>query len=199
MGVAKVYTPKDFELNVIMSDIVTLADPNHGHLRSARSAGLLTFSGDVLSEAAEHRLDLARFAVAVTATDNDAYNTLVATDLGHELGRDNVYQVSREKNSSPRHQLPVSLGGRSFAGGVTFRDLSRMIFQGWTFRIPRLSEEYDFERWRRDNPEARLLGRIGKGGTVRFVNEDEVARPAPHVRLIALAPPQPEGDAEARS
>ena len=27
MGVAKVYTPKDFELNSIMADIVTLADP----------------------------------------------------------------------------------------------------------------------------------------------------------------------------
>jgi (2R)-ethylmalonyl-CoA mutase len=27
MGVAKVYTPKDFELNAIMMDIVTLADP----------------------------------------------------------------------------------------------------------------------------------------------------------------------------
>ncbi|MCB1330341.1 MAG: cobalamin B12-binding domain-containing protein, partial [Maritimibacter sp.] len=27
MGVARVYTPKDFELNVIMDDIVTLADP----------------------------------------------------------------------------------------------------------------------------------------------------------------------------
>ena len=27
MGVARVYTPKDFELNTIMMDIVTLADP----------------------------------------------------------------------------------------------------------------------------------------------------------------------------
>ena len=27
MGVAKVYTPKDFELNAIMRDIVTLVDP----------------------------------------------------------------------------------------------------------------------------------------------------------------------------
>ena len=27
MGVARVYTPKDFELNRIMDDIVTLADP----------------------------------------------------------------------------------------------------------------------------------------------------------------------------
>jgi (2R)-ethylmalonyl-CoA mutase len=27
MGVARVYTPKDFELNAIMKDIVTLADP----------------------------------------------------------------------------------------------------------------------------------------------------------------------------
>ena len=28
MGVAKVYTPKDFELNAIMTDIVELADPH---------------------------------------------------------------------------------------------------------------------------------------------------------------------------
>jgi len=28
IGVARVYTPKDFELNVIMNDIVTLAGPN---------------------------------------------------------------------------------------------------------------------------------------------------------------------------
>ena len=27
MGVARVYTPKDFELNTIMGDIVALADP----------------------------------------------------------------------------------------------------------------------------------------------------------------------------
>jgi (2R)-ethylmalonyl-CoA mutase len=27
IGVARVYTPKDFELNTIMMDIVTLADP----------------------------------------------------------------------------------------------------------------------------------------------------------------------------
>ncbi|MEO0921766.1 MAG: cobalamin-dependent protein [Pseudomonadota bacterium] len=27
MGVARVYTPKDFELNSIMMDVVTLADP----------------------------------------------------------------------------------------------------------------------------------------------------------------------------
>ena len=29
MGVAKVYTPKNFELNAIMGDIVTLADPQN--------------------------------------------------------------------------------------------------------------------------------------------------------------------------
>lgn len=28
MGVARVYTPKDFELNTIMQDIVILADPD---------------------------------------------------------------------------------------------------------------------------------------------------------------------------
>jgi len=27
MGVARVYTPKDFELNTIMRDVITLTDP----------------------------------------------------------------------------------------------------------------------------------------------------------------------------
>ena len=95
---------------------VLMTDSNYGNLRAARDAGIETFSGDILSEAAEHRLELVSYATIVAATSNDAYNKLVATDLAPEFGRDNVFQVMREKMDSSRHQLPRTLGGGACSG-----------------------------------------------------------------------------------
>ncbi|KKK95646.1 hypothetical protein LCGC14_2670710, partial [marine sediment metagenome] len=111
---------------------VLISDPNRGHLRRAREAGITTFFGDILSEAAERGIELMSFDTVVAATDNDAYNTLVATDLAPEFGRENVYQVAREKAGNIRHSLPASLGGRNFGGKATFNDLNRMMWEGWT-------------------------------------------------------------------
>lgn len=168
---------------------VVITDPNHGHLRAARAAGIETFTGDVLSEAAEHRLDFVRFSTAITATDNDAYNTLVATDLAHEMGRDSVYQVTREKSDRARHQLPASLGGRRFGDSNTYAELNRMVFQGWSFRMTRLTEEFTFSDWREARPNARLLGAILPAGDIRFVSKDEHLKPVPGLRLISMLPP----------
>ena len=71
---------------------VLIADPNRARLRAARQAGVNTFYGDVLSEAAEHNLELAQYGRIIALSDNDAYNTLVTTDLGPEFGRDNIFQ-----------------------------------------------------------------------------------------------------------
>ncbi len=99
---------------------VMIADPNRANLRTARDAGVETFFGDILSEVAEHRLDFVRYEQLVAATDNDAYNTLVATDLAPEFGRENVFQFARAKEQSTRHALPASLGGRAFGPDDTY-------------------------------------------------------------------------------
>ena len=168
---------------------VLMTDPNFGNLRGARAAGIPTFSGDILSEAAEQRLELISYATLVAATDNDAYNTLVATDLAPEFGRDSVFQVMRSKNDSARHQLPRTLGGRKFGAEETHSGLNRMIADGWTFRITRLTEEYTLEDWRTKRPGAHLFARIGPNGAIRLVRKDEEVKGAPDVRIIALRPP----------
>ena len=140
--------------------------------------------------AAERGIELMSFDTVVAATDNDAYNTLVATDLAPEFGRENVYQVAREKAGNIRHSLPASLGGRNFGGKATFNDLNRMMWEGWTFRITRLSEEYSFEEWRDKRPNARLLAEIDTEGQLRFLGEDDEARTAPGTRLVSMLPPE---------
>lgn len=170
---------------------VLMADPNFGHLRKARSAGLATFSGDILSEAAEQRLEFVSYATLVAATDNDAYNTLVATDLAPEFGRDNVFQVAREGAENLRHQLPATLGGAAFGPNETHFELDRLVRLGWTFGVTGLSAEFGIEDWRAARPNAHLFATIAPNGTIRFVPSDADIKGAADVKIVTLRPPDP--------
>ncbi|TCO72489.1 cation:proton antiporter [Rhodovulum euryhalinum] len=168
---------------------VLLADPNRSRLRSARDAGLPTFYGDILSEAAEHSVELVSYGSVVAATDNDAYNTLVATDLAPEFGREHVYQLKRARQESRRHALPASLGGRAIGGGHGYLDLTRMMTEGWRFRTTKLTEEFPIEAWRKAAPDAVPLAVIGPNGTPRLVSDENGLRAGAGSRVVALVPP----------
>ncbi len=178
---------------------VLMTDPNYGNLRLAREMGIETFSGDILSEAAEHRLELVSYATIVAATSNDAYNTLVATDLAPEFGRENVFQVMREKTESARHQLPRTLGGRNFGPQETHRTLDRLVRLGWSFRVTRFSDEFTFAQWRAERPDSHVVARISPDGVIKLIRKDEEVKGAADVRIIAMRPPgadTPEGGAQ---
>lgn len=167
---------------------VMISDPNRSHLREAREAGLRIYTGDILSEAAEHRLDLVAYETVIAATDNDAYNTLVATDLGPEFGRENVYQLTRETSDSARYALPPKLGGRAIGAGETYWDLQRRMWDGWEFRSTTLSEEFTLEDWRDKHPEGIPVADIGPRGTLRFLGPDDEPKDAKGTKLIAMLP-----------
>jgi hypothetical protein len=167
---------------------VLIADANRARLRSAREAGLPVFFGDILSEAAEHGVEITSYGRVLAVSDNDAYNTLVATDLGPEFGRDNVFQLKRAKQDSRRHALPSTLGGRAVAGGLTYLDLASKMSAGWHVRATNLTEEYTFENWRAANPDAILLAEHDEGGELRMVVEGEEPRKKKAVTLLSLSP-----------
>ena len=169
---------------------VMITDLNRGHLRRARTAGLPTFFGDILSEAADNIVEFIGYQTILAATDNDAYNTLVATDLAPEFGRDNVFQLPRTQGENARYALPATLGGKSFGDGKVFDDYEKLLRDGWTIRVTRLTGEYSFDDWRAARPEAVLLARVAPGGALRFIVGDVVSKVPPETRLIALHPPQ---------
>ncbi len=173
---------------------VLMTDPNYGHLRAARAAGVATYSGDILSEGAEQRLELVSYATLIAATDNDAYNTLVATDLAPEFGRDNVFQIARAKSDNARHQLPTTLGGKGLGVDATYAEMEQMFRAGWTFRVTRLTDEFTLADWRAERPDARLMARISPKGEIKLISRDEDVKPAPDVRLLSFRPAESASD-----
>jgi NhaP-type Na+/H+ or K+/H+ antiporter len=167
---------------------VLVADPNYVRLRRAREAGLPVFYGDILSEAAEHRVEMVRYATVIAATANDAYNTLVATDLASEFGREHVFQVNREKDSRARHALPPGLGGQSLRTEATLADLDQRIAAGDRVVMAKLEGGHDLAAWRRTRPNAVILARITREGARFLPVEAELDDGLSEGRLIALVP-----------
>lgn len=183
---------------------VLISDANLVRLRGARNAGLKTFYGDILSETAEFGLDLIGYEKVIAATENDAYNTLVTTDLAPEYGRENVFQLRRDNPESGRHNLPSTLGGKRFAGGLTYSELQQKIREGWQLRSTRLSEEFTVDNFRERNPDGILIGELQDRNGLRFFefHPDQTPKPSKEARLIHLSPKsetpsQPSADAGA--
>ncbi|MEM7668451.1 MAG: sodium:proton antiporter, partial [Pseudomonadota bacterium] len=138
MGLARIL--RDNEVPVLV------AERSWHRLGPARAEGLPTFFGELLSEAAEHAVDLARYGTLVAVSDNDDYNALVCTDLGPELGRDRVFQIGRHETSEGERDLPASIGGRTLLPSGSGLDiLGLRLARGWAFSGVRLDGEVTHE------------------------------------------------------
>ncbi|MEP3297360.1 MAG: sodium:proton antiporter [Pseudoruegeria sp.] len=164
------------------------------NLRRGRDVGLPLYYGDVLAEEAEHRLHMVDYGTLIASTANDAYNTLVTTELAPEFGRNQVYQVTRYQGENSRHALPATLGGRHFAEGQTYGDLETLMLEGWRFRKTGLTDEFAVEDWKHQHPTALRLGVFDPDGVFH------VSPGAPKAdagwAILALAPPKPAAAAE---
>ncbi|MDN5569224.1 MAG: cation:proton antiporter, partial [Paracoccus sp. (in: a-proteobacteria)] len=166
-----------------------ITDTNRQHLSKARQAGLPTFYGDILGETAEHQVEFIAYPTVLTASDNDAYNTLVATDLGPEMGRDAIWQLSRVKDNS-RHSLPAQLGGQRVVSKLTFEDVNQRLAEGWTLRSTRLTDEYDLEAWEQERPGAEAFAVVTKSSGLRFIGPDQPVGAQSGDWITAFLPPE---------
>ncbi|MFV0411051.1 MAG: cation:proton antiporter [Paracoccus sp. (in: a-proteobacteria)] len=168
---------------------VLITDPNRSQLRLARGVGLPTYYGDILAEATDNGVEFISYSTILAASDNDAYNTLVATDLGPEFGRNMIWQVARVREELSRHALPNQLGGQAINGGRTLAQYEDLLADGWTFRTTRLTEEYTLDDWRAAREGAVILA-VVCDDQVRFISREDDLTGKPGMRLISFIPPE---------
>ncbi|MEM7178809.1 MAG: sodium:proton antiporter [Pseudomonadota bacterium] len=176
---------------------VLMIDRNWNRLGAARADGIPTYYGELLSEAAEHAVDLARYGTLIAATDNDDYNALVCTDMGPELGRDRVFQIGRHEHSEGESDLPASIGGRTLlSSGSGLEILELRLARGWGFSAIRLDTAEEFEPYLAARHEkAETVAIIRAGGVVFADKANNLVGRAGDI-VIELAPSE---DAPGRS
>jgi NhaP-type Na+/H+ or K+/H+ antiporter len=180
------------QLGALLRDLdvpVVISDTNHRNLRSARDLGVPAFYDDVLSEAAEHMLEMHRYNYAIALSENEAYNTLVTTDLAPEFGRNNIFQLRRVREYSSRHELPSTLGVRPFLGDETYSSSLDKILLDLRMGVTRISTEYPLERFRHDRPEVVIAATLDDKAGLKLAPDLEKLTSADGMRILHFSPP----------
>ena len=127
---------------------VLIADRNWHHLRLARQAEIPTYYGEILSDEAEFKMELNRFGAILAATDNPAYNMLVATHFAHEFGHEGMFRLAVEPPSENQDKASsVTLRVPAILGGLLYEDVMERLRQGWKIKIVRMSEEHPYKMY----------------------------------------------------
>ena len=176
------------ELKASNVDVI-IGDTDLRRLRPAREAGIQAFTGEVLSEAAEARLDHALFSTCLAVSANDYYNALVCRHFAPELGRDKTYQLSTSDKEGDHLGVPDSTRGRTLIrSGRGYDSLIRDHYRKWVFHKTELTDVYSLERFREDRPDADIIAEIRSDGSVQFVGPKRDVRGETGTVLISFGP-----------
>lgn len=192
-------SPWSIGLGAALKDLeipATIVDTNWHRLREVRLAGLSTYYGQILSEAAEFHLDMNRFGYLLALTENDSYNALVCSQFSPEIGRHRVYQLgSKVQDEEDHKELAFTIRGRTLLrSGTGYYELVRRRRQGWIFQKTRLTEEYGLERYLSDRPEGtEMLFAVRPSGAITF-STDEGRPPAKAGDVILSYSPPPSAE-----
>jgi len=151
---------------------VMLADKNWSSLKSARLANIPIYYGEILSDETEHSLELNKYNTLLAATGNGAYNALICNVLGHEFGRERVFQLSTDdEDFHERQQMGHTMGGRTLAyEGLDYWGFARLYREGWRFKTTKVSVDFNLEKIKEEkaNKNIKLIGVIKPSGQLQF-------------------------------
>lgn len=121
---------------------ITITDMSKYALRAAHRAGLKTQPGDITETAHGHDIDIGQFQHLLVCTDNESYNKLVASDLGPELGFEQITIVSDGDGSNDNSRARML-----FESGVSYDELLKRHDAGWYFSETKLSEKFTWNNY----------------------------------------------------
>ncbi|HEX2020284.1 MAG TPA: sodium:proton antiporter [Aurantimonas sp.] len=176
---------------------VLIADANWSRASQARLAEIDVWYGEVLSEAAHHNLNLSRFDYLLAASDNDAYNALVCTDFGPEIGRTDVFQIGKIAESD-RRSLNFTIGGQPlFQPAKGFAELRDLLVDGWNFQATRLTDEFEYSRFLETRSEGtHVVLWIRPSGSLVFAASQGSGTPSEGDTIISFGPRRAEREHE---
>ncbi|ARI75974.1 cation:proton antiporter [Halobacillus mangrovi] len=174
---------------------VLIADSSWERLSKARSTGIKSYHGEILSEQTEYYLDMTPYEYLIAATELDSYNALVCTTFVPEFGRNNLFQLSLSNREGDNLEgLVHTIGGRVlFKEGASWEDLNDMVENGYVFRKTNITEQYTYKKYLENIDEHALLLFIKKPtGKIEFYSSEVESRAENGDVVVSLTPPSKE-------
>lgn len=138
---------------------VLLLDTNYSNIAAATVEGIRAKRANILSEYVEEELDFAGLGQLVAGTPNDEVNSLAANEFIHIFGSADVWQVAPLDDKS-HHTTAVAshMRGRIiFPGRPNRKELSRISLSGMEIKKTNITEQFTYEDFLKNHPEAVLL------------------------------------------
>lgn len=174
---------------------VSLVDTSKFALRSARRLEIDTHEGDMLDENYRHHFDWADFKHVVACSDSDAYNALVCSELGPELGFDKVLQVDPDK----RGGMTVPRGGTLFPDVLDIYFLQTRIADGWIFSNTKITDQFSYSEYKKNMDEgAAPLAVIRKDKSYEMFSSVRNPAVSEGDTILAFIPPESREERKAK-
>lgn len=143
---------------------VLIADTNWHALKQARLNNVPIYYGEILSEETEYNLELNKFNVLLSVSNNPAYNALVCSAYAHDFNRENAYQFfPHEEDVHERRQITEAVHGEVFGSkDMDYWMMSTLYNKGWRFKMTRAgnSENIDTIESRIKKEQIRVMGYV---------------------------------------
>ncbi|ELK45777.1 sodium:proton antiporter [Halobacillus sp. ACCC02827] len=174
---------------------VLLTDSSWQKLSRARSRGIESYHGEILSEQTEYYLDMTPYEYLIAASEMDSYNALVCTTFVPEFGRNNCFQLSLSNAEGDNlESLVHTIGGRVlFEEGASWEEMNARVENGYVFRKTTITDQYTFDNYRDNVDEHAMLLFVKRPtGKVDFFTPDMEYRPENGDIIVSLMPPSKE-------
>lgn len=177
---------------------VLLVDTSQENVSAARFDGVPAFFGSVNSEQVFERVQLSGIGRLLAMTPSDTVNALAAARFVRLFGRADTYQLPPHAPTAvggvdtpfPRtEKLAHEQRGRLlFSPNLTYSDLAHLVESGAALKRTKLTEQFNYARFRAASPGAVPLFVLDQSGSVHVVSSDNPPTPRPGQTLISLAP-----------
>jgi NhaP-type Na+/H+ or K+/H+ antiporter len=127
-----------------------LTDSHWRYIREARMKDIKTYYGNVVSEHADHHLDLIGIGKMICVSMNKDLNLLAATRYKNEFGVANIFVLSNEEKNRDETKHEASKEGKArhlFDKSVTYAKLASMLAKGAQIKTTLLTDEFNHEAY----------------------------------------------------
>jgi NhaP-type Na+/H+ or K+/H+ antiporter len=167
---------------------VLVVDTNAGNAASARTLGLRTWHGSILSSRFADEAELAGIGHVLALTPSAEVNRLALRQLQATFGRSHLYRLISAFDSR-EEQDPLMPGRVLFRDDVGFEWLQALLQRGAKVKATRLTAQFGPEQFAARNPEALPLFVVTPEQTLQVVAVDQPPVLRAGCTVLSLAMP----------